>query len=82
MCYFHIGELIPETLGIKSREEYEAYFKEPGTLKARYIRHLKSNLGKKGAWNKMERLVRLGQFSNLQEADKMIDWGNVPVVKL
>lgn len=82
MCYFHIGELIPETLGIKSREEYEAYFKEPGTLKARYIRHLKSNLGKKGAWNKMERLVRSGQFSNLQEADKMIDWGNVPVVKL
>lgn len=82
MCYFHIGDLIPENHGVLSKTEYEAYFKEPGTLKARYIRHIKSNLGKKGAWNKMEQLISSNHFLNIQDFDEKISWNTVPTLKL
>lgn len=82
MCYFHIGDLIPETSGVMSKEAYEAYFKEPGTLKARYMRYFKSNLGKKKAFDKMMKLIDDVDFVGLQQADESIDWNNAPVVKL
>lgn len=82
MCYFHIGDLVPESHGVQSKEEYEAYFKEPGTLKARYVRYLKSNLGKKNASQKMMRLIDEMVFVNLQQADEVIDWAAAPVVTL
>lgn len=82
MTYFHIGDLIPETSGVKSREEYERYYKEPGTLKNRYMRYLKTNLGKKGAFGKLLKLLESENFVNLEQADKLINWYNVPVVVL
>lgn len=82
MCYFHIGDLIPETSGVMSKEAYEAYFKEPGTLKARYVRYFKSNLGKKKAFDKMMKLIDDMDFVGLQQADESIEWNNAPVVKL
>lgn len=82
MCYFHIGDLLPESHGVMSKEAYEAYFKEPGTIKARYSRYIKSNLGKKKAWIKLDRLVRSDSFFSLKQADKEIDWGNTQVVRL
>lgn len=74
MCYFHIGDLIPETTGMKTKEAYEAYYKEPGSFKNRYMRYLKSNLGKKGAFNKMCKLIESEKFMNLEQADRLIDW--------
>ena len=74
ICYFHIGDLLPESNGMMSREEYEKYFKEKGTLVNRYKRHIKSNLGKKGAWGKLEKLEGSTDFINLDMADKAIDW--------
>lgn len=82
MCYFHIGDLIPESHGVMSKEAYEAYFKEPGTLKARYMRYLKSNFGKKNAFQKMMRLIDEMVFVNLQQADESIDWAAATVVTL
>lgn len=82
MCYFHIGDLVPESNGIMSKEKYEAYFKEPGTLKARYVRYLKSNLGKKNAFGKMMKLIDEMNFVGLQQADEAIDWDVAPVVKM
>lgn len=82
MCYFHIGDLIPESHGVMSKEDYEAYFKDPGTLKARYTRYLKSNLGKKAAFQKMMRLIDEMVFVNLQQADEAIDWPAAPIVTL
>lgn len=82
MCYFHIGDLIPETSGVMSKEAYEAYFKEPGTLKARYARYLKSNFGKKNAFEKMMKLIDTIDFINLQQADIFLDWEVAPVVTL
>ncbi len=82
MCYFHIGDLLPEKGGVPSKEEYESYYKEPGTIKNRYMRYIKTNLGKKSAWRKMERLIKTEKFNNLHDSDKLIDWGKAPVVKL
>lgn len=82
MCYFHIGDLVPEKGGVPSKEEYEAYYKEPGTLKNRYMRYVKTNLGKKGAFEKMTRLINSEQFINIEQADKQIDWNNASVIKL
>ena len=82
MCYFHIGDLISESHGAMSKAAYEAYFKEPGTLKARYMRYFKSNLGKKNAFQKMMKLIDNSNFVGLKEADENIDWNDVPVVNI
>lgn len=82
MCYFHIGDLIPETKKMRSKAEYENYYKEPGTLKARLTRYLKSNLGKKNAINKMMQLMDELSFMGLQQADQLIDWNLVRAVKI
>ena len=82
MCYFHIGDLLPETSGVPTKERYEAYYKEPGTLKNRYMRFVKGNLGKKGAFDKMSKLIASEKFVNLEQADKMIDWEKAQTVIL
>lgn len=82
MCYFHIGDLLPESNGVISKESYEAYFKEPGTLKNRYMRYIKSNLGKKSALKKLNNLILTMNFLNLEQVDKSMDWRKAAVVKL
>lgn len=82
MCYFHIGDLVPESSKVKTKEEYEAYYKEPGTLKARYVRYMKSNLGKKNAFQKMMRLIGEMVFVNLQQVEEAIDWAVAPIETL
>lgn len=82
MCYFHIGDLLHEKGGVISREAYEAYFKEPGTLKARYLRYIKTNLGKKNVLNKLMKLISDTDFMNLCRADETIEWSQAPIVEL
>ena len=82
MCYYHINDLLPELKGVKSREEYEAYYKEPGTLKNRYMRYIKTNLGKKGAWGKLERLIKQEDFFNIELSNSIINWENTKVIEL
>lgn len=82
MCYFHINDLLPELRDLKSKSEYEAYYKEPGTLKNRYIRYIKTNLGKKGAFKKMTSLIEQTPFINLAAADAQVDWEKVPHISL
>ena len=82
MCYFHIGDLVPASHGLQSKAEYEAYFKEKGTLKARYMRYIKGNLGKKNALSKMMRLINELDFINLTQANEQIDWNASHIVKL
>lgn len=78
MCYFHIGDLLPETSGVMSKEDYEEYFKEKGTILNRYKRYFKSNFGKKNAWNKLEKLIKTHKFINLEQANATIDWSKCP----
>lgn len=82
MCYFHIGDLVAEMTKVMSKKEYEAYFKEPGTLKARYVRYLKSSLGVRHAFDKMLRLVDIMELVSIGQADETIDWNNVKTIKL
>lgn len=78
MTYFHIGDLLSEMKRMMTREEYEEYFKEKGNLLNRYKRYIKSNLGTKGAFNKLVELIRSEEFINLAEADSRIDWNHTP----
>ena len=80
ICYFHIDDLLPEIRGVFSRDEYESYYNEKGSMFNRYKRYYKSNLGKKNAWNKLKKLIRCCDFVNLEMADKSIDWINCPII--
>lgn len=82
MCYFHIGDLVPESHGVMSKEAYESYFKEKGTIKARYMRFFKSNFGKKHALSKVMKLIDEIDFINIQKADEDMSWDSVAIVKL
>lgn len=82
MCYFHIGDLLPETNGVLSKKEYEDYFKEKGSVRARYTRYLKSNLGKKNALNKLMRLMGQTCFLDIRQAERIIDWNTSAIVTL
>lgn len=82
MSYFHIGDLLHNKGGIMSREKYEEYFKEAGTLKNRMTRYIKSNLGTKGAFDKMTKLIDEYKFMSLKEANLAIDWTKTKVIDL
>lgn len=82
MTYFHLGDLLPVASGVMSREEYERYFAEPGTLKARYSRYLKFNVGVKKSKKKLFRLLDDWSFCNVFEADRTIDWSNAEVITI
>lgn len=80
MTYFHLGDLLPVVSGVMSKEDYERYFEEPGTMKARYLRYLKFNVGVKGNKKKLFRMMSDFKFINVAEANNRIDWDNAPVV--
>lgn len=82
MCYFHIEDLVPEIIGVSSKDEFEAYFKIPGTLKNRYKRYFKENIGKGSAFSKMISLISSTDFVNIETADKLIDWDKAATVNL
>lgn len=82
MTYFHIYDLVPESSEMMSKAEFERYFKMSGTFTNRLLRHIKSNVGKKGAFKKFLKLIETEKFVNLEQADKMIDWNNAPTVVL
>lgn len=82
MFYFHIGDLIPARSGVVSRAAFEAYYKIPGSLKNRYMRYIKSNIGKKRAFGKIMGLLSTEKFLSLEQADQMIKWEEAPSLSL
>lgn len=82
MCYFHISDLMSEISSVHSKQEYEDYFKEKGTLLNRYKRYFKSNIGKKRAWNKFESLIEEHNFVDIDGAGDIVDWSKAIVVNL
>lgn len=82
MTYFHIGDLLTDSKSVMSRKEYEDYFKENGSIINRYKRFIKANLGKKGAFDKMVRLIKQTAFINLAEADAQVDWAKAYHINL
>ena len=65
-----------------SKEEYEEYFKELGTIKKRYLRYLKTNFGMSSAFEKLQKLISTTNFINLEEANERIEWFNSPIIEL
>lgn len=65
MCYFHILDLLTEKNKLMSKTEYEDYFREPGTLKNRYLRYFKSNVGRGNAMKNLERLLETFKFQSI-----------------
>ena len=82
MTYFHLGDLNPVISGVMSKEDSENYFEEPGTLKARYMRYLKFNIGVKGNKKKLFKLIDKMPFRNIEEANHNINWGAAPIIIL
>ncbi len=67
MCYFHIADLLTEKTPLQSREDFEAYFKEPGPLHRRLVRYFKSNIGRKHALPNMQELIRTFPFASIED---------------
>ncbi len=82
MAYFHIGDLIPESNAVMTREEFESYFKVNGSLINRYKRFIKANIGKSGAFGKMVSLINKQSFISIDEADTLIDWGGMKQIEV
>lgn len=82
MTYFHIDDLMHKSGGLMTRSEYETYFRENGSLKNRIVRYLKSNIGTKGAFDKMSKLIKNNDFLNLKDADSIIDWSKSEMISL
>ncbi len=72
MTYFHLDDLLPESKGVMSAEEYRMHFNKPGTLIERYRRCFRANVGKKGAMDKLMRLLDEMDFIGLSQADGQI----------
>ena len=82
MIYLHIGDLLAGSKRVMTKAEYEEYFREAGTLFNRYKRYIKSNLGRRGIFEKMSDIVSSDDFVSLQDADRSINWSKAPKVEL
>lgn len=82
MTYFHLGDLNPVVSGVMSKNDYESYFEEPGTLKTRYMRYIKTNLGVKGNKRKLFKLLGNLSFNNLEDAESQINWREAPMITI
>lgn len=74
ICYFHLNDLLNQNIPLKGKEEYEKFYKEPGTLKNRMVRYIKTNIGNGDSFSKFCRLLSDQPFVSIKEADKVIDW--------
>jgi polysaccharide deacetylase family protein (PEP-CTERM system associated) len=80
MTYFHIGDLVGTDR--KDDATFEAYYKIPATRKNRFLREFKSNVGTKGAFDKLMKLIDSTEFVGLEQADGLVDWKKVPIIVL
>ena len=80
ICYFHLNDLINQKIKMKSRKEYEEYFNEPGTLKNRLVRYVKSNIGNGDGYGKLHKLMEEYPFTSIRDCG--FDWTNAKTIEL
>jgi len=68
MCYFHLADLVDFRSRFMTADEYQRYFKQPGTLKNRVLRYVKSNVGRKRSFAGLSSLLDNYQFVSVREA--------------
>lgn len=74
ICYFHLNDLLNQKIPLKGKAEYEIFYKEPGTLKNRLVRYVKTNIGNADSFPKFRRLLSDQPFVSIKEAEQGIDW--------
>ncbi len=67
MCYFHIMDFLKDKSPLMSRAEFESYFKENGSLKNRFVRYFKANVGRSNALSRLETLLSDFNFTSINE---------------
>lgn len=72
--YFHLKDVIDEKIGMLSKNQFEDYFKEPGTLKNRCVRYLKDNLRFGNVYDKLAGLMTNSSFISIATASECINW--------
>ena len=80
ICYFHLADFISGQKRMMSREQYEEYFKEAGTLKNRVIRYVKSNIGIDDAYGKLLKLLSDNAYTNIRDCG--FDWSKAKTISL
>lgn len=80
ICYFHLNDLINQKIKMKSKKEYEEYFHEPGTLKNRLVRYVKSNVGNGDGYGKLRKLMAEYPFTSIRDCG--FDWNDVNTIEL
>ena len=81
MMYFHISNLAETKTRFMSRKSYEEYFKETGSLYRRCKRYFKDNFAWGNTFNKFSLIIQGRDFTNLELADKSIEWQNLVKVE-
>lgn len=71
MSYFHIGDLLGPPEKMWTREEYEEYFKEPGTYMARIKRYFKDSVGRANILSKFDRHLAARQYLSIRDAQQL-----------
>ena len=65
-----------------SRQEYEEYYKDSGTIINRYKRHFKNNYGKRKSFAKMSSLISSIVFYNLSQLEAIMNWDIIPKIEI
>lgn len=73
MAYFHIADVIHNTNRMMNRQQYEEYFREPGTFINRIKRYAKSHIGTRGSFDKLKKLVINNRFINIKQASRLLN---------
>lgn len=66
MCYFHIEDLLTEKTPFRNKADFEAYFKEPGTISKRLSRYFKANVGREKALQNFDFLIKTFNFASIK----------------
>ncbi len=82
ICYFHLSDLIRQRGKLMTKQAYEEYFKEPGTLMNRLVRYAKTNVGRGDVFGKLQKLLSNNLFVNIQQTDRIIDWEKLNKIEL
>lgn len=82
ICYFHLYDLISEKRKLMSRADYEKLFRQPGTIKNRLIRYLKSNARTGDTFEKLRSVLHDFDFVNIRDSQNLIRWDKVERIEL
>lgn len=82
ICYFHLADLIQQSSKLMTKQAYEDYFKETGTLKNRLNRYAKRNIRIGDTYKKFNEVLHDFEFVSIRESQELIRWDLVERIEL